>query len=50
MPAPAREAAFRVLRAIADGRVDLGEALSRSRDPLTYVRDRALATDLATGT
>jgi 16S rRNA (cytosine967-C5)-methyltransferase len=50
MPAPAREAAFRVLRAIADGRIDLGEALSRSRDPLTDVRDRALATDLATGT
>jgi 16S rRNA (cytosine967-C5)-methyltransferase len=50
MPAPARQAAFRVLRAIASGRVDLGDALSRARDPLADVRDRALATDLATGT
>jgi 16S rRNA (cytosine967-C5)-methyltransferase len=49
-PAPAREAAFRVLRAIAGGRVDLGDALSRTRDPLPDARDRALATELATGT
>ncbi len=50
MPAPARAAAFRVLCAISAGRVDLGEALSRARDPLADSRDRALATDLATGT
>jgi 16S rRNA (cytosine967-C5)-methyltransferase len=50
MPAPARDAAFRVLRALSAGRVDLGDALSRARDPLTDARDRALATDLATGT
>ncbi|HUE87183.1 MAG TPA: 16S rRNA (cytosine(967)-C(5))-methyltransferase RsmB [Vicinamibacterales bacterium] len=50
MPAPARDAAFRVLGAITTGRVDLGDALSRARDPLTDSRDRALATDLATGT
>jgi 16S rRNA (cytosine967-C5)-methyltransferase len=48
--APARQAAFRVLRAIASGRVDLGEALSRVRDPLVDPRDRGLATELATGT
>ena len=50
MPAPSREAAFRVLRDITAGRVDLGEALTRARDPLTDSRDRALTTDLATGT
>jgi 16S rRNA (cytosine967-C5)-methyltransferase len=50
MPAPARAAAFRVLSTVSAGRVDLGEALSRARDPLTDSRDRALATDLATGT
>jgi 16S rRNA (cytosine967-C5)-methyltransferase len=50
MPAPARAAAFRVLSAITAGRVDLGEALSRARDPLADSRDRALVTDLATGT
>src|SRR5919108_4620590 len=50
MAAPAREAAFRVLRAIAAGRVDLGDALVRARDPLKDPRDRALATDLAIGT
>jgi 16S rRNA (cytosine967-C5)-methyltransferase len=50
MPAPAREAAFRVLREISSGRGDLGDALSRARDPLPDQRDRALATDLAIGT
>jgi 16S rRNA (cytosine967-C5)-methyltransferase len=43
-------AAYRVLRGIGSGRVDLGEALSRARDPLPDPRDRALATELATGT
>jgi 16S rRNA (cytosine967-C5)-methyltransferase len=50
MAAPARDAAVRVLRAVATGRADLGDALSRARDPLTDPRDRALATELATGT
>jgi 16S rRNA (cytosine967-C5)-methyltransferase len=50
MAAPARDAAFKVLRAISTGRVDLGDALSRARDPLRDPRDRALATDLAVGT
>ncbi len=48
--APARGAAFQTLRAIASGRVDLGEALRQARDPLNDSRDRALATDLVTGT
>ena len=48
--APAREAAFHALRAIAAQETELGEALSRSRDPLSDQRDRALATDLVTGT
>ena len=50
MAAEARTAAFRVLRAIGSGRGDLGDALSRARDPLTDPRDRALATELALGT
>lgn len=50
MISPARTAAFRALHAIRSGRVNPGEALGRSRDPLTDVRDRALATDLVTGT
>lgn len=50
MAAPARDAAYRVLRTIATTRHDLGDALSRARDPLPDARDRALATDLATGT
>lgn len=47
---PARRAAFAALRSIASGRDDLGDALSRARDPLELVRDRALATTLVTGT
>jgi 16S rRNA (cytosine967-C5)-methyltransferase len=50
MTAPARAAAFRVLRTIASGAGDLGDALARTRDVLSDARDRALATDLATGT
>lgn len=50
MPSPARAAAFRVLGALASHRIDLGEALHRGRDPLTDVRDRALATELVMGT
>ena len=50
MAAPARDAAYRALRIIATTHSDLGDALSRARDPLPDARDRALATDLATGT
>jgi 16S rRNA (cytosine967-C5)-methyltransferase len=50
MAAAARRAAFRALRALSAGRVDLGEALARERDPLPDARDRALATELVTGT
>ena len=50
MIAPARDAAFRVLRAVHSGRGDLGDALSRARDPLPDRRDRSLATELVTGT
>jgi 16S rRNA (cytosine967-C5)-methyltransferase len=48
--APARLAAFRALRQLSESSIDLGEALRRARDPLPDVRDRALATDLVTGT
>ena len=50
MIAPARRAAFEVLRALAFGQFDLGDALSRIRDPLKDPRDRALTTDLVLGT
>lgn len=50
MAAPARAAAFTALRAIAAGRIDLGEALQRARTPLSDPRDRALTTELVTGT
>jgi 16S rRNA (cytosine967-C5)-methyltransferase len=50
MAAPAREAAFRILREIASAQADLGDALSHSRDHLADARDRALATELVTGT
>lgn len=48
--APARAAAFRVLRALDDPRADAGEALRRARDPMPDARDRALTTELVTGT
>jgi len=50
MTAPARAAAYRGLRLVTAGGADLGDALARVRDPLDDVRDRALATDLMTGT
>jgi 16S rRNA (cytosine967-C5)-methyltransferase len=49
MLAPARDAAFRALTAVAEGQADLGTALSRARDPLADPRDRALATELTMG-
>jgi 16S rRNA (cytosine967-C5)-methyltransferase len=50
MIAPARTAAYEVLRAVHTGRADLGSALSRQRERLTDERDRALAGEIATGT
>jgi 16S rRNA (cytosine967-C5)-methyltransferase len=48
--APARLAAYEVLRAVASGGADLGSALARQRSRLADERDRALAGEIATGT
>lgn len=50
MIAPARVAAFRALRAIADQRADLPSALASSRQHLSDERDRALTAEIVTGT
>jgi 16S rRNA (cytosine967-C5)-methyltransferase len=50
MIAPAREAAYEVLRAVSTGNADLPHALSRARARLPDERDRALASEIATGT
>jgi 16S rRNA (cytosine967-C5)-methyltransferase len=50
MIAPARLAAYQVLRAVNGGRADLPSALARARDGLNDERDRALAGEIATGT
>ena len=50
MIAPARLAAYEVLRAVGSGRADLGSALARQRSRLSDERDRALAGEIATGT
>jgi 16S rRNA (cytosine967-C5)-methyltransferase len=50
MIAPARAAAFEVLRAVNGGRADLPSALARARARLADERDRALAGEIATGT
>lgn len=50
MPSPAREAAFRAMRALGSSQIELGDALRRTRDPLKDIRDRALTTDLVIGT
>ena len=50
MIAPARVAAYDVLRAVGSGRADLGAALARVRTRLDDERDRALAGEIATGT
>jgi 16S rRNA (cytosine967-C5)-methyltransferase len=50
MTAPARVAAYRALRAIADKRVDLPAALAHSRQHVPDERDRALAADIVAGT
>ena len=50
MIAPARTAAYEVLRAVHTERADLGSALARVRERLPDERDRALAGEIATGT
>lgn len=50
MIAPARTAAFIALRDVNAGRVDLPAALASVRPTLKDERDRALTTDLVTGT
>lgn len=50
MIAPARQAAFGALFAIARGRVDLDAALERARESLDDARDIALVRELVTGT
>lgn len=48
--APARVAAYEVLRAVNGGAADLPHALAHHRTRLTDERDRALAGEIATGT
>lgn len=50
MIAPARLAAYDVLRAVSSGTVDLGSALARRRARLDDERDRALAGEIVMGT
>jgi 16S rRNA (cytosine967-C5)-methyltransferase len=50
MIAPARLAAYEVLRAVSSGRSDLPTALARVRGKLDDERDRALTAEIATGT
>ena len=50
MIAPARLAAYDVLRAVSTGRADLPAALARARERLPDERDRALAGEIAAGT
>jgi 16S rRNA (cytosine967-C5)-methyltransferase len=49
MIAPARLAAYDILRAISAGRADLPGAIAYTRDSLADERDRALAAEIATG-
>ena len=49
MIAPARLAAYEILRAISSGRSDLPTAIAEHRLRLSDDRDRALAADIATG-
>jgi 16S rRNA (cytosine967-C5)-methyltransferase len=49
MIAPARAAAYDALRALTAGRADLSTALELARARLSDPRDRALATDIASG-
>ena len=49
MIAPARVAAYQILLAVAAGRADLPAAIAHARLTLADDRDRALASDIATG-
>lgn len=49
MIAPARLAAYEAIRAVSAGRADLATALPRARAALSDERDRALASEIATG-
>jgi transcription termination factor NusB len=49
MIAPARVAAFDVLRSVSAGRADLSSAVARARMALDDERDRALTSEIATG-
>lgn len=49
MIAPARVAAYEILRAVSAGRADLPTAIARARGSLADDRDRALAAEIATG-
>jgi len=50
MIAPARVAAYEILRSVNDSSTDLPTALARARQNLRDERDRALAGEIATGT
>ncbi|MDP1572478.1 MAG: 16S rRNA (cytosine(967)-C(5))-methyltransferase RsmB [Vicinamibacterales bacterium] len=50
MIAPARTAAFRALLSVEAGQIDLGEATARARAALGDARDRALLSEIVTGT
>ena len=49
MIAPARIAAYEILKAVSSGRSDLPTAIASARDGLRDDRDRALAAEIATG-
>ena len=49
MIAPARIAVYQILSAVSSGRADLPSAIAHARLSLADDRDRALATDIATG-
>jgi 16S rRNA (cytosine967-C5)-methyltransferase len=49
MIAPARIAAYGVLRAVSGGNADLPTALARAREDLSDERDRAMVADISTG-
>ena len=49
MIAPARVAAYEILRAVSAGRADLPAAVAFARGELEDDRDRALAAEIATG-
>src|SRR5262245_30631792 len=49
MIAPARTAAYEILKAVSGGRTDLPSAIHRARSTITDERDRALAAEIVTG-